>query len=128
MISGKFKISGKVLSVLIMALMIGIGCNRKKEIRGKEFVPKNDLVNVLVDMHLIDAVTNDMMYYHKFNEGDSIDLHTAIFEKYGITREMYERTIEEYSKHPRQLDKIYDEVLMELQLMQDKVEEEMSGR
>ncbi|MCA1747702.1 MAG: DUF4296 domain-containing protein, partial [Bacteroidales bacterium] len=76
----------------------------------------------ITDIHLIDGITNDMQYYRKFNPGDSIDMYSSIFDKYNVDRRMYERTINEYSKYPQLLDKVYDEVLMELKLLQDKIE------
>jgi len=81
-------------------------------------------VQVLMDMHLMDGITNDMKYYRKFNPGDSIDIYGPIFKKYEIDREKYDRTIEEYSKYPQLMDEVYDQVLMQLNLLQDKVESE----
>jgi hypothetical protein len=114
--------------LVLLALLTGSvtinGCKREKKITGKEYIPRDVLVNVITDIHLIDGITNDMKYYRKFNPGDSIDMYSSIFEKYNVDRRMYERTINEYSKHPQLLDQVYDEVLMELKLLQDKIEME----
>ena len=82
------------------------------------------LVNILMDIHLMDGITNDMKYYRKYNPDDSIDYYTPIFKKYGVDREKYDRTIDEYSKYPQLLDEVYDEVLMKLTLLQDRIENE----
>jgi hypothetical protein len=100
------------------------GCKREKKVTGKEYIPRDVLVHVITEIHLIDGITNDMQYYRKYNPGDSIDIYSSIFDKHNVDREMYERTIDEYSKYPQLLDKVYDEVLMELKLLQDKVEAE----
>lgn len=111
--------------LLITALLFSSSsCTQKKKISGREFIPREDLVSVLTDMYLIDGITNDIRFYRKFNPGDSIDMFTNIFEKYNITREKYEHTINEYSKYPALLDKVYDEVLMQLNLMLEKEENE----
>lgn len=99
-------------------------CSREKKITGKEYISKNVLVKVIVDIHLVDGITNDMKYYHKFNPGDSVDMYGPIFDKYDVDREVYERTIKEYSKYPRLLNEVYDQALMELKLLQDKIETE----
>jgi hypothetical protein len=113
-----------ILLVLLVGSVTTNGCKREKKITGKEYIPRDVLVNVITEIHLIDGITNDMQYYRRFNPGDSIDMYSSIFEKYNVDRRMYERTIDEYSKYPQLLDKIYDEVLMELKLLQDKVEME----
>ncbi len=111
--------------LLLFAFSISFsGCSREKKITGKEFIPKSVLVKVIVDIHLMDGITNDMSYYHKYNPGDSIDLYGPIFDKYNVDREMFDRTIREYSKYPQLLDEVYDQVLMELKLLQDKIEME----
>ncbi len=111
--------------LLIITILLGsIACNKNKQIKGDEYIERDVLVEVIMDMHLIDGITNDMNYYRKFNPGDSIDIYGPIFEKYDITREMYERTINEYSKYPQLMDEVYDEVLMKLSLLQDRIESE----
>ncbi len=113
--------------IIFMSLIIctlSAGCNREKSITGKDYVSRDVLVNVITEIHLMDGITNDMKYYRKFNPGDSIDMYRSIFDKYGIDRKKYERTIEEYSKYPWLLDQVYDEVLMKLKLLQDQVEME----
>lgn len=115
------------IRIFFLLLIVGIsiaGCNREKKITGREFVSRDVLVNVITEIHLMDGITNDIKYYRKFNPGDSIDLYSSIFDKYGIDRKKYERTINEYSKSPQLLDKVYDEVLMKLKLLQDQVEME----
>lgn len=108
----------------IITLLGSTACNRNKKISGNEYIDREVLVKVITDMHLVDGVTNDMRYYRKFNPDDSIDIYSPIFKKYGIDREMYDRTISEYSKYPKLMDDVYDEVLMQLNLLQDRIESE----
>lgn len=115
------------IRIFFLFLIVGIsftGCNREKKISGKEYVSRDVLVNVIAEIHLMDGITNDIRYYRKFNPGDSIDLYSSVFNKYGIDRKKYERTINEYSKYPQLLNHVYDEVLMKLKLLQDQVEME----
>lgn len=99
-------------------------CSQKKEIKGSEYIPRDVLVDIIRDMHLMDGITNDMKYYRMFNPGDSIDMYSSIFEKYDVDREMYQRTVDEYSQYPELLNKVYDDVLMELNMMLDQLDEE----
>jgi len=118
-----------VIALLIVASTLLTGsCSHEKKIRGDEYIDRDKLVLVLSDMHLMDAITNDMRYYRKYNPDDSLDLYGPIFEKYNVTREEYLRTLEEYSKYPELLDEVYDEVLMHLNMLQDEVENEEEVR
>lgn len=115
------------LAAILLAATILLGsaaCKREKKISGQEYVEKEVLVQVLMDMHLMDGITNDMKFYRKFNPDDSIDIYGPIFKKYDVDREMYDRTIKEYSKYPQLMDEVYDLVLMQLNLLQDKIESE----
>lgn len=111
--------------LLLFAFIIPFyGCSREKKITGKEYIPKKILVKVITDIHLMDGITNDISYYRKYNPGDSIDIYSPIFDKYNVDREMYDRTIKKYSKSPQLLDEVYDQVLMDLKILQDKIEME----
>ncbi len=112
-------------SAIILALILSAGvssCNGDKKIKGSEFIQRDVFVKVLTDMHLMDGITNDMKYYRKFTPADSIDLYSSIFEKYGVTRDLYMHTVEEYSKYPELFNDIYDEVLMNLNMLLEEVE------
>lgn len=118
------RVLNKALFLLLATFFVifGFSCAEKKSISGKDFIPHDSLVQILTDLHLMDGVTNDTRFYHKFNPGDSIDMYTWIFEKHSITKEKYELTILEYSKYPELLDQIYDEVLMQLNLKLEREE------
>ncbi len=110
---------------MLFAFIISFSsCSREKKITGKEYIPREVLVKVITDIHLMDGITNDMSYYRKYNPGDSIDMYGPIFDKYDVDREMYDRTIKEYSKYPQLLNEVYDQVLMDLKILQDKIEME----
>jgi hypothetical protein len=116
------KSSKKVLYISLLLLFSLLGCTQKKSLKGSDLIPRDQLVEVLTDIHLMDGITNDLKFYRKFNAEDSIDLFAGILEKYGVDRDRYEHTIEEYSKYPELLNEVYDEVLMELNLMLEREE------
>jgi len=105
--------------LLIVSALILSGCIQKKSISGKEYVPEEVLVQVLVDLHLVDGITNDRKFHRRF-EADSIDVLNPILDKYSITQEMFNTTMLEYSRYPYLLDKVYNEVLIRLNVMLDE--------
>jgi hypothetical protein len=118
------KIPTAALLFFLAGFVVLSGCKREKRITGNKYIERDIFVEVITDMHLMDAITNDMKYFRKFNPDDTVDIYSSIFEKYNVNREMYELTIREYSKNPKLLDQVYNDVLMKLQLLQDEVENE----
>lgn len=110
-----------VIFLSIALVMITDSCLQKKSITGKEFVPRDVLVDVLVDLHMVDAITNDRKFHRRY-EADSIDVLTPIFEKYGVTLQMFDTTMAEYSRFPDLMDQVYNEVLIKLNVMLDENE------
>ncbi len=110
------RISGLLLIILLFAFT---GCHHKKEITGSEFIPHEVLVDVLVDIHLADGITNDRKFHRRY-EVDSIDLLGPIFDKYRVNREMFDTTMYVYSRYPELLDQVYNEVLIKLNVMMDE--------
>ena len=111
----------RTFSILfILAITLPVGCSNKKQISGKEFIPREVLVDVLVDIHLIDGITNDRKFYRRYPKVDSIDILGPILEKYQVNKQMFDTTMFEYSRYPLLLDQVYNDVLMKLNIMLDE--------
>jgi len=111
-----------IFLLFLIAFALSAGCSKKKRIIGNEYIPQEVLVDVLVDIHLIDGITSDRKYYRKYTFNDSIVLLEPIFEKHNVSRAEFDSTMMEYSRHPELLDKVYDEVIMKLNLMLDELD------
>jgi hypothetical protein len=108
---------------LSLVLFTFTGCLMKKEINGDAFVDKEVLIDILVDIHLSEGITNDRKFHRRF-EADSVDLLNPILEKYGVTREMFDTTMYAYSRYPHLMDEVYNEVLIDLNIMLDQNDKE----
>jgi hypothetical protein len=115
----------KAILLLILAALL-VGCGKTEQIKGKEFIDREVLVDMLVDMHLVDGITNDRKFHRKY-EVDEIDLLTPILEKYQISRSMLDTTLAEYSRHPELFDQVYNDVLIKLNIMLDENEQEVTN-
>jgi hypothetical protein len=109
--------------LLLILVMVSPACQKKKAITGKAFIKREVLVDVLVDLHLVDGVTNDRKFSRKYDV-DSIDVLSPILEKYHVTQEMFDTTIITYSKHPELFDQVYNDVLIKLNVMLDENDKE----
>lgn len=106
-----------------MASLIITGCLQKKNIRGDDFVEREVLVDMLVDIHLAEGVANDRKFHHRF-DADSVDMLGPILQKYGVTRQKFDTTMYTYSRYPELMDEVYNEVLIKLNVMLDENDQE----
>ncbi len=107
-----------LILILLLALTFS-ACKKQKSVTGKEFIERDVLVGVLVDIHLMDGVTQDRKFSRKF-DADSLDTLTPILEKYHVSRQMFDTTMFVYSRHPILLDGVYNDVLIRLNVMLDE--------
>lgn len=106
-------------TISILSLLLLTNCNETEEIKGKAFIEREVLVDVLVDIHLMDGVTNDRKFHRRY-DADSVDLLSPILDKYQISRTMFDTTMATYSLHPELFDQVYADVLIKLNVMLDQ--------
>jgi len=99
---------------LVLLIALATSCNRE---RRKYLIPADQMVDVIADMHLADAIAlNNEPRYSGF-ELDSATLYQSVFDKYGVTRAMFDSTLSYYSARPQQFQTIYTQVTAKLNLM-----------
>ena len=105
--------------VILLLVLCSSACKKEVKITGKEFIEREVLINVLVDIHLMDGVSQDRQFLRKF-EADSIDVITPILDKHQVTKQMFDTTMYVYTRNPKQLDEVYNDVLIRLNVMLDE--------
>ena len=110
----------RYLPILFLMLTLAItACKKKQSITGKEFIEREVLVEVLVDIHLMDGVTQDRKFRRKYDV-DSLDILSHIFDKHQVNKQMFDTTMFVYSRNPELLDAVYNDVLIMLNVRLDK--------
>ena len=109
-----------LIPFLSLLLILSAGCKNKEQISGKEYIPREVLVDMLVDLHLIDGITNDRKFYRRYEGVDSIDILGPVLEKYQVSKQMFDTTLYAYSRQPELFDQVYNDVLMKLNIMLDE--------
>lgn len=104
--------------ILLLALSF-TACKKKESITGKEFVEREVLIGILVDIHLMDGVTQDRKF-SRIYEADSLDILTPILDKHQVSRHMFDTTMYAYSRIPILFDEVYNDVLIKLNVMLDE--------
>jgi len=82
------------------------------------------MVNVLVDIHLADGMADENMRHSSGFVLDSASLYGSVFKKYGVTRAQFDSTMNYYSEHPDDLQKMYNQVTARLKRLEDELEAE----
>lgn len=109
------------LLVFCISLMFIPGCNSEREFKRKYLIDKKEMVDVLVDIHIANAVQGSPEFYKISREYDSIDINSLVFKKYGIEKVQFDSSMVYYSRKPEVLIHIYDEVIMRLNQLQDTI-------
>jgi hypothetical protein len=91
----------------------------------KYIIPENKLVDVLVDLHLADGMTEyiNVAGFADYTL-DSASLYTAIFNKHGVTRAEFDSTLSYYSTRTGRFQKIYEKVALKISLMEKETTKE----
>ena len=105
---------------LILVVLL-IAC-KSKEDEGK-IIPKRDFVNLLVDLHIADAIAMNHIINENFGKLDSAILYKTVLDKYGYTREQMENSMKYYSGESEKLVEIYDDVFSTLSKRSDEAKE-----
>ena len=77
-------------------------------------LPKEQIVNILTDVHLAEAALT-----YKSAKSDSamqlaVDYYNYIYQSRHVTKKQFDESLDFYTKHPELLEKIYEEVINEL--------------
>ncbi len=112
----------QITSLLAVLPVLLASCSNEPEVTGDAFVPREVFIDVLVDIHLVDGITQERMFYRRYKDVDSIDVLSPIFDKHGIDAASFDTTMYAYSRYPELYDQIYNEVLMKLNMMLDELD------
>jgi hypothetical protein len=102
----------KVYILFVILMSVLISCKNGKS--GARVLSENDFENLLVDLHMADALSADYSLSSITGNLDSATIYTAVFRKYNTTRKDFENTLKWYSNHPKKFSKVYDEVFGKL--------------
>lgn len=108
----------RILYPALILLFIS-GCQQDRP--GRDLIPPETLVPMLMDLHLTYAIQSSMQYRQLLRQADSVDTHSYIFEKYEVNQADFDSTIAWYSRHPELFRDIYDQVVMELSRISDSL-------
>ncbi len=100
-------------------------CNKEK--KAPDYViPHEDMVNIIVNMHITDGLLNVNKVRRNLVKKDSLNYYDEVFKNHGYTRSDFDTSIYYYSNNISEYDRIYEEVLNKLSEMQTQLKEEIA--
>lgn len=100
--------------LFIVTLGLGVSCGERSRIT------RGDLIDILTEMHLADATIMEDLYAGELNAiADSLLVYKPILDKYGYTYKDFTQSLVFYSKNPRKLNDLYEDVIANLQEQYD---------
>lgn len=110
-------------SLVIFSLLFLLSCNEDPtKVKGSSPIDKETFTQILAEIHIVDAITNQPRYFNSFKKNDSIDLFSPVFEKYGVTQAEFDSTVSYFTKKPGEYLEIYDNVIQNLNYRKDTLE------
>jgi hypothetical protein len=109
---------------LIIACVFLFSCSEKKPLSiPPTILPKEKMVEVMVDIHLLEASINlSISYADKITPGNPNPTpNFDILTKNKITKKQYDDSFDFYTQHPELLNEVYEQVLSDLSKMQAQV-------
>ena len=97
----------QTLLLFLLILSVFTACRRDPLPKGA--LKKEAFINVLVDVHIAEALYDDRNRY-KLDTLNSRSLYLSVLEKHKVTEEQMVTTTLYYSRNPKEYDKLFSEV------------------
>ncbi|RED97516.1 uncharacterized protein DUF4296 [Marinoscillum furvescens DSM 4134] len=91
--------------------MLAMACSKKQTETPPGVLGKEDIVRVLIDVHLLEAKVKKLYLNRDSSEVVFAHYEQMLFDDMGITKADYERSMEYYTDNIQQMKSIYDEVV-----------------
>lgn len=106
--------------ILLVILVVCYSCSWFDKAR-KEIIKKEKFINVLVDIHLADAVLSQEGL-ELLNDTLKVDLYyDDILKKHNISANQLKQTIAYYTNKPSEYNKVYEQVLEIISQQEERI-------
>jgi hypothetical protein len=100
----------KWILTILAGFLLFAGCSKNKE----KIIPKKQLVEMMVDLYICDAVAMNTYLCSQLGGLDSSAIYSTFNSKYKYTKKDLAYTLKYYSSKPKKLTLIYDQVFAKL--------------
>jgi hypothetical protein len=116
-----------LLLLIFFCLVTGACSSRKSKLDRRNLIPEKELTSIITDIYITDGLLTLPSVLNWYPQLDSLSAYKEVIKKHGYTKESMDKTLKYYFiKKPKQLIKIYDQVLAVLSEMESRYEKEMT--
>lgn len=109
--------------IFIIILIISFaGCTKQKV--PDHVIPPDDMVSILVDIHLTDGLLSSTKTRRELANKDTSNLYDKLLNNYNYTRHDFDTSLHYYGKNIALYDKIYHQVLNQLNELETTLKEQ----
>lgn len=116
-----------VLLSLFITLTIA-SCSEGDSEKPDQVLDENEMVDVLVDVHLAEAVLTRIRGKGENVEGLTDAYYQKVFEKHEINKKIFDTSMYYYQQNLGEMDEIYEQVITELNKMEREREQEQKKK
>jgi hypothetical protein len=117
-----------ILFILILFFVVTGACtSRKNKLDRRNLIPEKELTSIITDLYITDGLLTLPKINYSYPQLDSLSSYKEVIQKHGYTKETMDKTMKYYFvKNPKQLIKIYDQVLAVLSEMESRYDKEVT--
>ncbi|MFC2111130.1 DUF4296 domain-containing protein [Bacteroidota bacterium] len=114
--------------IFFLLIPLAVSCNKGPDNGGEakpdNLIPKDKMVELMVDIHLVEGTTRYGYGTSYKDEEYENYLYDFVLDKHDISFEEFTTSVQYYTKDIHSMTEIYSEVLTELSEMQSKAKNE----
>ena len=98
--------------IYLLSFLILFSCSKKEE-QNHNIIPKDQFANILAKIYLVESD-------FKLNRVNNSD-YQKILSDHNVNKTNFENTLQHYSERPGLFEKIYEEILIDLEKTRDQL-------
>ena len=116
------------LPILILFVGFVAACSgRKNPLDHRNLIPEKEMPSLIAELYITDGLLTLPNIIKSYSHLDTLACYKEVLKKHGYTKETMDKTLKYYFiKKPKQIIKIYDQVLAILSEMESRYEKELS--
>jgi len=119
------KTLGPIILLFSLVLFSCYHENQEKVKKPDNLIPVEELTNIITDLQIAEGIyVNNQVAHIRTGEEYKDSVYSIIFKHYGITFSDFKENVNYYNTDPELMEKVYDNVLENLNKMQLKIENE----
>jgi len=100
---------------LLLLILLIAGCEKPIVEKPKNLVSRDQMIEVITDLHIAESVQNYQRYNSDPNKQfTEADFYYSILHKHSLVDSVFEKSLLYYASYPKEYEKIYSRVLNRL--------------